>query len=264
MTPSSIKSYVSLPGHRSGPQSTHFRATYQKLVLFVQYYIAVIIENRWAPPLVFYPPPLSRQRRVDGAEPDLSVILRRKPTRQDAQFVSRSTRRGEWFRRKSNRWVVNGYRPISGSAPASLCSWSYIHNESVNIYSHLIPAILFLFGEFYLWQHLRSRHLGVTDADFIAFSTFMLMAGTSLSLSVTYHTLMNHSKHVADFCLRLDMLGIMIFILGDLILWTYIVFWCEHFPRNAYWPMVSSSPYAHVCCALPRPLYLRGSLIYHG
>jgi adiponectin receptor len=145
----------------------------------------------------------------------------------------------EWYRRESNQWILHGYRPISGSAHASFCSWSYVHNESVNIYSHLIPAVFFLLGEWYIQQYLASRYSGVTGADFVAFSIFMLAAVTCLSLSATYHTLMNHSQHVEHFCLRLDMLGVVIFILGDLALGIYMVFWCEPLPRNTYWAMVS-------------------------
>jgi adiponectin receptor len=145
----------------------------------------------------------------------------------------------EWFRRESNQWILHGYRPISGSAHASFCSWSYIHNESVNIYSHLIPAVFFLLGEWYIKQYLVSRYHGVTGADSIAFSIFMFTAVTCLSLSATYHTLMNHSQHMEHLCLQLDMLGIVIFILGDLILGIYMVFWCESLQRQIYWSMVS-------------------------
>ncbi|OAG42077.1 hypothetical protein AYO21_03812 [Fonsecaea monophora] len=144
----------------------------------------------------------------------------------------------EWYRRECNPWILHGYRPISGSVHTSFCSWSYIHNESVNIYSHLIPAVLFLLGEGYIQQHLASRYSRVTGADFVAFSIFMLAAVTCLSLSATYHTLMNHSQHVEHLCLRLDMLGVVIFILGDLVLGIYMVFWCESLPRNIYWAMI--------------------------
>ena len=156
----------------------------------------------------------------------------------------------EWFRRESNQWILDGYRPISGSAHASFCSWSYIHNESVNIFSHLVPAVFFLLGEWYIQQYLVSRYSGVTGADFVAFSVFMVAAVTCLSLSATYHTLMNHSQHMERLCLRLDMLGVVIFILGDLVLGIYTVFWCEPLPRNIYWSMVSCSPYAPFCCSV--------------
>ena len=145
----------------------------------------------------------------------------------------------EWFRIESNKWVHHGYRPISGSVHTSFCSWSYLHNESVNIYSHLIPAVIFFLGEWYIQQYLTSRYSDVTTADFIAFSIFMSSAVTCLSLSAIYHTLMNHSQHVEHLCLRMDMLGVVIFILGDLVLGIYMVFWCEPLPRKTYWSMVS-------------------------
>lgn len=147
----------------------------------------------------------------------------------------------EWFQLVSNRWILHGYRPISGSVHTSFCSWSYMHNESINIYSHLIPAVFFFFGEWYIQQYLHSRYPRVTGADFVAFSIYMLTAVTCLSLSATYHTLLNHSQRVEYLCLRLDMLGVVIFILGDLILGIYIVFWCETLTRNFYWSMVSKS-----------------------
>lgn len=146
----------------------------------------------------------------------------------------------KWFQQESNEWILYGYRDISGSFQASLCSLLYIHNESANIYSHLIPAVFSLLGQ----QYLANRYSGVTGADFTPFSIFMLTAVTCLSLSATYHTLMNHSKRVEHLCLRLDMLGVVIFILGDLMLGIYMAFWCEPLLRNIYWSMVSWSPCA--------------------
>ncbi|KAI3565804.1 hemolysin-III family protein [Fusarium oxysporum f. sp. albedinis] len=142
----------------------------------------------------------------------------------------------KWFQHESNEWILYGYRDISGSFQASLCSLLYIHNESVNIYSHLIPAVFSLLGQ----QYLASRYSGVAGADFIPFSIFMLTAVTCLSLSATYHTLMNHSKRVEYLCLRLDMLGVVIFILGDLMLGIYMAFWCEPLLRNIYWSMIGA------------------------
>ncbi|KAJ0128762.1 Uncharacterized protein HZ326_28141 [Fusarium oxysporum f. sp. albedinis] len=142
----------------------------------------------------------------------------------------------QWFRHGSNKWILGGYRDISGSFHASLCSLLYVHNESVNIYSHLIPAIFLLLGQHY---H-ASGYPGITGADFIAFSIFMLSAVTCLLSSAMYHIFMNHSQRIEHFCLRLDMMGVVIFILGDLILGIYMVFWCEPFLRKTYWSMIGS------------------------
>ncbi|KAK3374985.1 hemolysin-III family protein [Podospora didyma] len=184
-------------------------------------------------------PPEARKGR--GMEPTTgsNTTLKAGKARRRPALLS-FNKMPEWFQRES-KWVLHGYRPISNSARTSFCSWPYLHNESVNIHSHLISAILFLLGEWYIQRYLTSRYAGVTGADFVAFSIFMLTAATCLSLSATYHTLLNHSQHVEHLCLRLDMLGVIIFILGDLVLGIYMTFWCEPLPRKIYWSLFSGA-----------------------
>ncbi|KAH8783002.1 hemolysin-III family protein [Diaporthe sp. PMI_573] len=112
----------------------------------------------------------------------------------------------EWFRRESNQWILHGYRGLGSRFVLQLVVHTYTLGSLAPI-SLLSPV-------------------------------FMLTAVMCLSMSATYHTLMNHSQHVEHLCLRLDMLGIVIFILGDLVLGIYMVFWCEALPRNIYWSMI--------------------------
>ena len=143
---------------------------------------------------------------------------------------------------QDNEFIRQGYRPISGSARISFCSLSYIH-ESVNIYSHLIPAIIFLLGEWCISVYLKSKYTNVTGADFFIFSFFLLTAVICLGLSTTYHTMMNHSYKFEQLFLRLDLVGIVVLILGNFISGIYMVFWCEPLQRKIYWSMVSQTPY---------------------
>jgi adiponectin receptor len=145
----------------------------------------------------------------------------------------------EWFQLGNNEWVRYGYRPMSNSIRASFRSWWYLHNETVNIYSHLIPAVVFLLGEYHILQCLAGRYPRVTSADLVAFSCFMLTATICFASSALYHTLMNHSYTVDRLCHRFDMAGIGIFITGDIVLGVYIIFWCETTLRDIYWSMVS-------------------------
>lgn len=140
---------------------------------------------------------------------------------------------------QDNKFILHGYRPISGSARLSFRSWSYIHNESVNIYSHLIPAVVFLLGEWYILQYLTSRYSHITGVDIFIISFFLLTAVICLGLSTTYHTLMNHSREVDQFWLRFDLVGIVVLTLGDFVSGIYMIFWCEPLERRIYWSMVS-------------------------
>ncbi|OKP07152.1 ADIPOR-like receptor SPBC12C2.09c [Penicillium subrubescens] len=139
--------------------------------------------------------------------------------------------------RQDNEYILDGYRPASGSALDSFRSWLYIHNESVNIYSHLIPAVAFLLGEWYIPGYLTTRYHNITGNDSFIFTFFFLSAVICLGLSTTYHTMMNHSYKVEQFCLRLDLVGIVVLMLGDFVSGIYMVFWCEPLQRNIYWSM---------------------------
>lgn len=179
----------------------------------------------------------SRYRRWAQESPSISA---NKPGKARCPVLCSLDQMPDWFQRGANPYILSGYRDISGSY--SIRSLGYLHNESVNIYSHLIPAILFLLGAWYIQPYLASRYPEADDADFTVFFIFVMSAVTCFSLSAMYHTFMIHSQHVEHLCLRLDMLGVVIFILGDLVTEIYIVFWCEPKLRNIYWSMVSKFP----------------------
>lgn len=98
----------------------------------------------------------------------------------------------EWY--SDNKYILHGYRPISNSAQACFNSWKYLHNETVNIYSHLIPGLFFLAGEWYLLQYLQAKYPQATLSDFVVFAFFLLTTTICFGMSAMYHTLMNPSK----------------------------------------------------------------------
>lgn len=147
----------------------------------------------------------------------------------------------EWY--QDNHHIHHGYRPVSGSAAASLASWRYVHNETVNIYTHLVPCAALLLGEWYILQYLHTRYgAAVAVGDDLIFAFFLLTATACLGLSAAYHTLINHSQTVERVWLRLDLVGIVLLTAGDLVSGVYMVFWCEALLRGIYWAMVGPLP----------------------
>lgn len=142
----------------------------------------------------------------------------------------------QWCR--DNKHIKQGYRPASGSVAASFRSLLYLHNESVNIYSHLLPALAFIIGEGIILRHLHAKYANLTIQDDIIFTLFIITAVVCLSFSACYHTLTNHSKSVDSIWLRIDFAGIIVLTLGDFISGIYMVFWCEGTLRIIYWTMV--------------------------
>lgn len=143
----------------------------------------------------------------------------------------------EWY--QDNEFIQHGYRSVSNSTHACFASWLYLHNETVNIYSHLVPAVFFLAAEGMFYQYLQVRYPEATLGDHAVFAFFLLTAVICLGLSAMYHTLMNHTLHVSDLWLRLDFVGIIVLTLGDFVSGIYMVFYCEPVLRRIYWGMVS-------------------------
>ncbi|KAI1773073.1 mPR-like GPCR protein [Hypoxylon cercidicola] len=141
-----------------------------------------------------------------------------------------------WY--QDNPHIRGGYRPVSHSARACFASWTYAHNETMNIYTHLVPAVaLLVCGLVYILARLR-QHLGSGDAGVVA--GLMLSEVACLGLSSTYHTLMCHSHQVESLWLRLDFVGIILLILGSFISGIYVEFWCETFERTVYWSILGA------------------------
>ncbi|KAK8084739.1 Hly-III related protein [Apiospora hydei] len=79
--------------------------------------------------------------------------------------------RGDWFRaprllyshqipqwQHDNEYILGGYRPTSESTWLSVASLSYLHNQTINAYSHLIGALIFVSLPYYFYDSPKFRH----------------------------------------------------------------------------------------------------------
>jgi adiponectin receptor len=142
---------------------------------------------------------------------------------------------------QDNPFIKHGYRPISRSTVACLQSWAFLHNETLNIYTHLIPAVAaLLIGEAWVLSYLRQRYADIVASDYVVFAFLLSAAATCLGISSAYHTLMSHSREIEARWLRLDFVGIIILILGSFVSGIYVAFWCEATERKIYWSVTTS------------------------
>ncbi|XP_070566614.1 progestin and adipoQ receptor family member 4-like [Ptychodera flava] len=111
-----------------------------------------------------------------------------------------------------NRFVLTGYRPLM-SVVGCLYSLFYFHNESINVYSHLLPLlyILLMMPVHLPWQTISGS---VTWLSILHSASVVVV----LSGSVAYHLCMNHcrGRTVYKKLLRIDVCGI----------WTVNTFGC--------------------------------------
>ena len=143
-----------------------------------------------------------------------------------------------WMR--DNRHIRTGYRPQSNSYSKSAGSITQLHNETVNIWTHLIGAFLAGITAMFMYSVTRPRFEMATREDVMVFSCFFVGAVACLGMSATYHTLMNHSEFVATLGQRLDHIGIVCLIWGSFIPCIYYGFIAEPGLIRLYWTMVST------------------------
>jgi adiponectin receptor len=140
---------------------------------------------------------------------------------------------------QDNAYITSGYRPQSNSYAKSWKSLLYIHNETVNIYTHLLGAVAFFITSYFLYGELEPRYETASREDLWVFGCFFAGAVACLGMSGTYHTIQNHSHEVAVWGNKLDYLGIVFLIWGSFIPVLYYAFEEEPGLMKTYWTMVS-------------------------
>jgi adiponectin receptor len=140
---------------------------------------------------------------------------------------------------QDNHFILSGYRPQSGSYCQSLESLKQVHNETVNIYSHLLGSVLFATLPIYMCSQVYPRctcaHLG----DFVVFSIFFFGIVVCFFFSATFHILASHSERVAAFSNHLDYLGIVTLMWGSTIPSIYYGFYDDSQLQRFYWSVVT-------------------------
>ena len=154
----------------------------------------------------------------------------------------------QWMR--DNHYIHSGYRPASNSYQKSASSILHLHNESVNIWSHLLGAVTAALAGLYLYTSIKPRFNLATSEDVMVFGCFFAGAVVCLGMSAMYHTISNHSEAVARFGNRLDYIGIVVLIWGSFVPSIFYGFRSEVGLVRVYWSMVSDEQLVEYCYIL--------------
>ena len=126
------------------------------------------------------------------------------------------------FWQQDNDKILTGYVRETNSFSKCIQSLFYFNNESVNIYSHLIPSIAYLCLSLFLMNtFLVPRFPSTSTADYVFINVFLLGACTCLLCSGCFHCLKQHSEKYSNFWSKLDYLGIIILISCSMISLVY-------------------------------------------
>ncbi|CCK72579.1 hemolysin III family protein KNAG_0K02160 [Huiozyma naganishii CBS 8797] len=114
---------------------------------------------------------------------------------------------------QDNDCIRTGYVRETLSVRRCLGSLLYWNNESVNMYSHLVPAVLYIAGAtLALSQWGVPRFPTTTWSDYLIINTFLVGAGACLLCSSLFHCLKQHSERHCEAWSRMDYMGIILLI----------------------------------------------------
>ncbi|KAF1845089.1 hemolysin-III channel protein-like protein Izh2 [Cucurbitaria berberidis CBS 394.84] len=132
-----------------------------------------------------------------------------------------------WMR--GDPYIKTGYRRQLDSVYRCVSSLLYLHNEWVNVWSHLLPGTihsLVLAKECY---HFSKRWDEERYLDQMVVWQYIVSCILCLLFSAGYHTLTAHSQYVAGRWLKIDYLGIILNTAAGCIASTY--FGLRHHPK---------------------------------
>ena len=119
----------------------------------------------------------------------------------------------EWQR--DNKHILSGYRTERADYLEILTSLTFLHNETCNVYTHLVGALLLpLIATTYMRVLSEPQFLDVSGTDYVMFGIFFWCAEGCLIFSATYHLVGPHSPAVEEFWHQMDLLGIVIVSVG--------------------------------------------------
>ncbi|KAL6944683.1 hypothetical protein ACO0RG_001428 [Hanseniaspora osmophila] len=136
---------------------------------------------------------------------------------------------------QDNECIVSGYIQATNSFTKCLHSLGVFHNESVNIYTHLLPSVtyfvmLIIFTDLILEQQIlkyikaNPAQLIMDSIDYIMINFYLVGAFLCLFCSSFFHTFKQHSKKYSDMCSKADYMGIIILITCSIISLLYYGF----------------------------------------
>ena len=128
--------------------------------------------------------------------------------------------------RKDTKQYIFGpvFRPTVEDHKYCLKSWFFKHHEILNIWTHFIPAIFFLYKTLtYTAEILTSVN---PTLESCLMPLFTVSAFGCMALSTIYHTFNCHNENMFNCVLCLDYAGIPLLTIGSIIPFLYYAFHC--------------------------------------
>jgi len=143
---------------------------------------------------------------------------------------------------QENKYLIGHYRKPSHSYLSCFISLGYLHNQTSNIYTHLLGTAMFLAWAVQTYSDVLQRYPTSDYNDFLVFGVFFTCALSCFGFSACFHLFMHHSAEVNQTWLLFDLYGVFALIIATIFSGTYYAFYCDRFWWKAYSAGVRSHP----------------------
>ncbi|KAK4141510.1 mPR-like GPCR protein [Dichotomopilus funicola] len=174
------------------------------------------------------------QRQTETTPPLLNAPIT-STTSHVAERLFTSKEVPPWY---SEPFIYTGYRPINYSVDFCLRSLAYLHNETVNIFSHLIPGFIALILISIIPRYFDEHFPDASWKDIVVVQIYLATSAICFTISALYHTLLCHSEWYHGLWVRFDYTAILFQMLGSFVSGIYIGFYCEPNLQKLYWSMI--------------------------
>ncbi|KAG9100865.1 hypothetical protein FS749_012391 [Ceratobasidium sp. UAMH 11750] len=135
---------------------------------------------------------------------------------------------------QDNTYILTGYRrPQYSWSGCARSVFGYLHNETVNIQTHLFGALGLLYLLFNV-QNTQAGYTTLTWHDPVGFSLALLAGVFCLGASALFHTANCHSPNVSKRCNALDYSGIIVLTVGSFYPCLRYGFFCDYHLQVTY------------------------------
>ena len=112
--------------------------------------------------------------------------------------------------------ITGGYRPAPSSVRECVASIFQLHNETVNIWTHVVGTMIFaaLLGNLLATSAILGGQT-LSDSDVPVMGLYLLSGVICFVLSAVYHTLTSASDGVAKMAQNFDHMGILCLMMGS-------------------------------------------------
>ena len=147
---------------------------------------------------------------------------------------------------QENAYILHYYLPVSTSTISCFKNIFKLHNQTGNIWTHLLPSLIFIYS---IWRHniIPDFYFTEPDIEKLLLNFYKISALICFTCSWVYHSHVNH-QHMYASCLTADISGIVIMITGCTISWLYYSFFCYKFLRRLYMSISSIFGVIFVIC----------------